>query len=97
MTFEYYEDAAHKTAKYPAGSDYVYLGLAGEAGEVANQRKKEIRAGSNRTEQILDELGDCLWYISQICRERGVSMSEVARYNIEKLEARDNAGKIISN
>ena len=46
MTFEEYQKLSRKTALYPnAGSNFVYptLGLAGEAGEVAEKIKKVIR------------------------------------------------------
>jgi hypothetical protein len=82
-------------AAYPRETalGYVGLGLAGEAGEVANQLKKIIRddAGSltaDRKAKILDELGDVLWYCAALARELDVPLSQVAQMNIEKLSNR---------
>jgi len=73
--------------------EYPTLGLAGEAGEVANIVKKiqrdhggvlndEIKA------KLKDELGDVLWYISACADELGISLSEIAEYNVHKLAKR---------
>jgi NTP pyrophosphatase (non-canonical NTP hydrolase) len=96
MNFEEYQAAASTTAHYPRrlqNLEYPTLGLAGEAGEVANIVKKiqrdhdgilndEIRA------KLMDELGDVLWYISACADELGISLSEIAAYNVNKLARR---------
>ena len=49
MNFDDYQKQSKKTAVYPnPGNNYVYptLGLAGEAGEVANKIKKIFRKDS---------------------------------------------------
>lgn len=67
---------------------YVALGLAGEAGEVANQVKRMYRTdGINRT-KIRDELGDVLWYWTACCIEMGFDPGEVMQDNIDKLNKR---------
>lgn len=96
MKFEEYQAKAKQTALYPRrleNLEYPTLGLAGEAGEVANIVKKiqrdfngeitdEIRA------KLKDELGDVLWYISACADELGLSLEEIAEYNVEKLAQR---------
>lgn len=73
------------------------LGLAGEAGEVADDVKKVIRdeegqlTDENR-EIIAKELGDVLWYIAGISRYLGYSLEEIAEMNIEKLQSRKERG-----
>jgi len=65
------------------------LGLAGEAGEVADYVKKVV--GHNHPldkETIIKELGDVLWYVAEICSTISVDMSDVAQKNIDKLRAR---------
>ena len=34
------------------------------------------------------ELGDVLWYLTQICTELGLTLQEVASANVEKLYSR---------
>jgi len=65
------------------------LGLAGEAGEVADGIKKAIfhQHGLN-PEKIKKELGDVLWYVAGLCTQLGFSLEDVMTGNIEKLKAR---------
>ncbi|MBX3243372.1 MAG: nucleoside triphosphate pyrophosphohydrolase family protein [Acidobacteria bacterium] len=96
MNFEEYQTAASRTALYPGrlkNLEYPTLGLAGEAGEVANIVKKIQRDhGGVITDEtrakLKDELGDVLWYISACADELGMTLSEVAEYNVAKLEKR---------
>jgi NTP pyrophosphatase (non-canonical NTP hydrolase) len=65
------------------------LGLAGEAGEVADLVKKYLGHGHPLiTDKLLEELGDVLWYIAAIASLNGHSLSYVANMNIEKLKRR---------
>ncbi len=78
---------------------YPALGLAGEAGEVANQVKKWIRDDqgnmtAERKAKILDEISDVLWYAAQLCTDLGASLGEVAEGNLKKLAARKEAGTL---
>jgi NTP pyrophosphatase (non-canonical NTP hydrolase) len=65
------------------------LGLAGEAGEVADLVKKGIlhQHGLDR-DGLKKELGDVLWYAAALCTRLGVDLSEVMQANIDKLLAR---------
>lgn len=91
-----YQDRARKTAVYPDKGDnitYPALGLSGEAGEVANQVKKVLRDDNGeitpeRRTAIIDELGDCLWYIANLAWEISVDLETVADLNIRKLTKR---------
>lgn len=105
MNFQEYQEKSRKTAKYPeAGHNFVYpvLGLAGEAGEVAEKVKKIIRdkngvVDDEVRESIQKELGDVLWYVAQLSTEFGLSMDSVAEGNIEKLRSRFERGMINGN
>jgi NTP pyrophosphatase (non-canonical NTP hydrolase) len=99
MTFDEYQQAARKTAVYPDSQRVVYpaLGLAGEAGEVANKVKKIYRddAGQvtfERRQQVAGELGGVLWYVAAICSDLGLSMDDVAAQNIAALASRQERG-----
>jgi NTP pyrophosphatase (non-canonical NTP hydrolase) len=102
MDLKEYQEKSRKTAIYPeAGRNYIYptLGLSGEAGEVAEKIKKVIRDKNgvidNETkEEIKKELGDVMWYVSQIASELGLSLDEIGEKNIEKLYSRMERGKL---
>lgn len=104
MEFDEYQYRASVTAKYPDEEDvwgviYTAMGLAGEAGEVANKVKKIMRDDNwkitpERMAAILDELGDVLWYASELASCLGVSFSFVAEQNIDKLSRREDEGTV---
>ena len=73
--------------------EYPTLGLAGEAGEVANivkkiQRDHEGILTDETRGKLKDELGDVLWYISACADELGLTLQEIAEYNVNKLAKR---------
>ena len=102
MDFKTYQKKARETAKYPnLGSNIIYptLGLVGEAGEVAEKVKKVIRDKNSIFDEesklaIKKELGDVLWYLSNLCTEFNFSLEDVALSNLEKLKLRAAKGKI---
>lgn len=102
MTFSEYQKESRRTALYPdKGENYIYptLGLAGEAGEVAEKIKKIIRdkkgqVGESDREELKKELGDVLWYIAQIATELGIDLENIAMENIKKLLSRLERGQI---
>lgn len=96
MDFDDYQDKTEETAIYPEDKalEYLSLGLNGEAGEVAEKVKKHIRDGKELDEDFAKELGDCLWYISQIANEFDVNLSEVAEANLDKLFDRKDRDKL---
>ncbi len=72
---------------------YPTLGLVNEAGEVAGKVKKIFRdKGGQISEQdreaLKHELGDVLWYLTQICTELDLTLQQVAETNIDKLFSR---------
>lgn len=102
MTFDEYQRIARTTAQYPnVGNNFLYptLGLCGESGEVAEKIKKVVRddagiVSEERKQEIARELGDVLWYVSQIAAELGFSLDAVAAQNLEKLASRAARGKL---
>lgn len=98
--FNEYQQSTQLTAKYPKeqGMNYCTLGLVGEAGEIANKVKKVIR--DNRPvdeafkEDMKAEIGDVLWYVARLADELGISLEDVATYNINKLLSRLERGVI---
>jgi len=102
MTFEEYQKLSRKTAIYPdKDNNFVYptLGLTGEAGEVSEKIKKVLRDDNGvvddlKRQEIKKELGDVLWYLSQIATELDLSLDDVATFNVEKINSRQKRNKI---
>ncbi len=106
MQFSDYQKQSRATASYPdLGNNFVYptLGLVGEAGEIAEKIKKLQRdqgifapdkvTAETKTD-ITKELGDVLWYVTQLATEFGVDLDDVAQGNIDKLRSRLDRGVI---
>jgi NTP pyrophosphatase (non-canonical NTP hydrolase) len=65
------------------------LGVAGEAGEVADSIKKIVyHRHPLDTTKVAEELGDALWYIAFLCNTLGLSLGDVMQANVTKLRAR---------
>ena len=102
MDFKDYQKISRKTAVYPdLGKNFIYptLGLAGETGEVVEKIKKVIRDKNDLVDEktraeLKKEMGDVLWYLSQLATELGISFDELASENIEKLQSRAKRGVI---
>jgi len=103
ITMTEYQQQTGATAIYPddgiLGVLYTALGLTNEAGEVAGKIKKAIRDDEceitpAKVDELQAELGDVLWYVSQLCTELGLSLGEVAKYNLKKLHSRQERGKL---
>lgn len=106
MNLNDYQALAHRTAEYPTKEPngplyYTALGLTGEAGEVANKVKKIYRgdlppgvSGGKIRDDIVKELGDVLWYVAEMASVLGVSLEDVAKINVTKLQARQSLGSI---
>ena len=101
MDFTTYQQKSRETAIYKSELKLLYpaLGLAGEAGEVCEKIKKIYRdkdgdMSSNDRLDIRKELGDVLWYISQIACDIDVTLASVATANLEKLRVRKENGTL---
>ena len=68
---------------------WTTIGLAGEAGEVAEHIKKGIfHQHGVDADKLKKELGDVLWYVAAICETAGFDMGAIMQANIDKLKAR---------
>ena len=99
MELSEYQRLSRRTAEYPreAWLSYPALGLAGEAGEVAEHAKKAIRDDGGeitdeRRSAMAKELGDVLWYVAQLASELGLELDQIAETNLEKLLSRQRRG-----
>lgn len=104
-----YQGCAMEFAIYPGMLLYPALGLASEAGEVADKVKKLIRddempldenynpareIDADKRRAIALEIGDCLFYCAALADDIGYTLSEIADMNIAKLEDRAMRGKL---
>jgi NTP pyrophosphatase (non-canonical NTP hydrolase) len=103
LSFAEYQLEAQRTAFYPAigGCSELYpaLGLSNEVGEVLGKIKKIHRdKGGNYEDSDLEaisaELGDVLWYVSQLAGELGLSLELSALNNLDKLRSRQQRGTL---
>lgn len=81
---------AHKTSqeKKMALANYG-MGLVGEGGECIDHIKKHVFHGHNlNVEEIKNELGDVLHYLSGVATMCGLSLDDIAVANISKLALR---------
>lgn len=90
MTASEYQRLAMRTARADCRTlSNVGLGLAGEAGEVADLIKKHLHQGHElNVSDMVDELGDVAWYLALGCEILGVNLGTVMERNIEKLRRR---------
>lgn len=97
MDMNSYQEKAIETAIYPKKMAVIYpaLGLAGEAGEVADKVKKIIRDGNTTDEfklNIAAEIGDVLWYCAVLANDLGFDLTQIAESNLNKLSDRQQRG-----
>ncbi len=65
------------------------MGLCGESGEAIDIVKKWFAQGHDLDrEHLIKELGDIAWYLAETATALDVSLEEVFRGNIEKLQRR---------
>lgn len=68
---------------------HASLGIGGEAGELVDSVKKSMCYGRPLDiENLKEEAGDLLWYISLLCRALNCTMEDLAIGNITKLYRR---------
>jgi len=92
FSFRWYQREAKRTAASTSTGEALCatgLGVAGEAGEVADYIKKVLLHGHELDkDKLVGELGDVLWYIALGASTIGIELHEVDARNIEKLRKR---------
>ena len=67
----------------------LVFGVDGEIGEVTELFKKHIYHGhSLEIKKLAEELGDVIWYLTNIASLYGIPMTYILEENIKKLEER---------
>lgn len=99
MDFKTYQAQALETDQVPSvrNADDVaalvvpMLGLAGETGQLLKEYKKHLRDGQAHKmfrERVSEQLGDLLWYMSNVATKFGLELDDVAQSNLVKVRAR---------
>lgn len=97
-----YQELSRKTYRHlevNSNLTYPVLGMVNEAGEFAGKFKKVFRdkggvIDDTTREALRDELGDVLWYLTQICTNLGYTLDDLAQANLEKVLGRLERGTI---
>lgn len=79
-----------KVEEHPSNErlSYLGLGLAGEAGEVADHIKKLLRDGWLDQAGLVDELGDVVYYWACLCAATGQQPSDVLKASAARINRR---------
>jgi NTP pyrophosphatase (non-canonical NTP hydrolase) len=103
MDLDAYQREAKKTDRVPdrdadkARIDLIVplLGLAGEAGELLSEYKKHLRDGESHLlfkDRVSEELGDLLWYVANVATKFELSLTDIAKANLQKTVDRWGGG-----
>ncbi len=69
--------------------DHASKGMITEVGEFVDELKKwEYYGKTYTTTNLVEELGDLMWYIAIACDTLNISLEEIMERNIAKLKAR---------
>jgi len=97
MEFSEYQSHANRTDQAPYIDGDIkslmlpLLGLAGETGSLLTNYKRYLRDGEGYgffRERISEELGDILWNVANIATKSNLSLEEIARKNLAKIQDR---------
>ena len=87
------EDILKNLTPEQANMWHMVTGIGGEAGEIVDCIKKHvIYQKPLDIENIKEELGDLLFYMSNLMQSVGLSFEEVLQHNIDKLSVRYSSG-----
>lgn len=92
MKFSEYQELARRTQRTDLKNGeklaHAVCGVAGEAGEIASIFQKSMQGHPVNRLDLMKEIGDVLWMLSELCDVFEFDLSDVARANIEKLKKR---------
>ena len=96
MNLNEYQHLANQTDQQPEMGNFQadprsilvpLLGMASEVGELLGEHKKWLRDGASYKlfpERVKEELGDLLWYLSNVATKHDLTLEEVAYFNLDK-------------
>lgn len=88
LTLQNYNDAAERF-KQNGKLLHAVFGIAGESGELLDAVKKHVFYGKELDKtNLVEELGDVLFYVSMACNSLNISIEQVLSENVKKLSKR---------
>lgn len=91
MTINEYQEKAQRTSSTKTPTHKLTnacLGLAGETGEVCDLLKKALFQGHELdADKLIEEAGDCAWYLAELAAALDVSLETILDRNIAKLKS----------
>lgn len=100
MELDEYQRRANLTDQRPRDPDgddderallYPLMGLASEVGSLVTQYKKRVRDGDAHrlfSDRAAEELGDILWYVSNLAFKLELELEDVASLNLRRIAER---------
>ena len=92
MNQEEYVKLAQRTSNTKVIDDKIIngaMGLVGESAEVLEHIKKwQYQKHPLETGKLIEEAGDVMWYLAELCSGIGITFEDLWEYNIKKLQKR---------
>lgn len=92
MDFKEYQQLALRTFNHEHDDEMTLngvMGICGEGGECLDLMKKHIFQGHELSkDKLKDELGDIMWYLAITAESIGITLEDIADFNINKLKIR---------
>lgn len=96
MDLNEYQREANRTDQRPGRDEgeallFPVIGLSSEVGSLVRHVKKRLRDGDAHelfSEEMVEEMGDVLWYVANLSQKLGLELDEVAQRNLHKIRGR---------
>ena len=92
MTFKEYQQQARRTQNPDLTPrerlEHALWGLSSEVGEVCGLHQKTYQGHALDASALRKEVGDCLWFLAELCDVYDLDMGWIAEDNIAKLKRR---------
>lgn len=68
--------------------NHALFGMCSEVGEIQSYFQKQYQGHEIDEHELMLEIGDCMWFIAELCTAFGWDLDEVGKANIDKLKKR---------
>jgi len=96
-----YQDWVWETTTPKEGDNggwWAASGMVAEAGESLALFEKAYRKGIPvDRDNLMDELGDVLWFLAAVCNMMDIELMDVLQHNIHKINTRQSKGMVTSD